>query len=144
MTDVSGRMRRIDAGRMQSPACCAVCGSTSNEDGYLDPQIFIEYHGNIYFCCHCASEMGAFFKMVTYEEHEHIMLEMENLRELLLEANSKAAKAEGVLDEIRSLNSFFGNTADPAVVALISNGGSSKNVEDESVNVRNPARSVKD
>jgi hypothetical protein len=121
MADGSGRMLAIDAGMMQSPACCAVCGSTSNEDGYVDPQIFIEYHGSIYFCYNCVIEMAMFFSMASGSELVDALAVQEELREQILVLNSKLAKSDGLLDSIRNLNNFFGDIADPAVVALLDN-----------------------
>lgn len=68
--DTSGRVLPIAAGNMMQPASCATCGKSAanSREKFADPQIYIEFFGNVYFCKQCALELAATFEAYTKEE----------------------------------------------------------------------------
>ena len=124
MSDPSGRVKHIAAGNMMLPACCAMCGNVGNEDGYADPGIFIEWHGNIYFCPSCSFEIAALFGAVEGHRYAEVDAKLTDALILLVEQQAEIARLENNVDAYRNLfsppdlsgNSIFpdGNVPDSA------------------------------
>lgn len=66
--DPSARVQFRRLGELRSPASCYVCGSGTREEGYLDFDTFIDYHGNFYLCVECAKQCANVMGWISPEE----------------------------------------------------------------------------
>lgn len=55
----SARMQVRGVGELMHPGACAVCGNGTCEDGYVDPGVYYDYEGQVYFCMRCVEELIA-------------------------------------------------------------------------------------
>lgn len=78
-TDPSARVQPRQVGQLLSPSVCALCGNGTCMDGYVDPSIFYEWEGQVYFCKNCTVEMAKIFGMVEAEEQEFLKSQAEGL-----------------------------------------------------------------
>lgn len=68
----SSRMHVRNMGELQPPSNhCAVCGNSTCEDGYIDPDVYFDYIGYIYFCMTCVSEMMEVMGLPSISEVEY-------------------------------------------------------------------------
>lgn len=105
--DPSGRFQLRSRGELQIPGSCIICGSGSNEEGYLDFGIFVDYHGTLYFCMTClgeAAQVAGFMSPQLYAEtNKHI-------EEKLVENKSLKEEIEDAKRTIDSLKHLLGSS----------------------------------
>jgi hypothetical protein len=86
--DPSGRFARV-------PAACAVCGSTYNEDGFVDTKLDYDFYGVVYFCCSCAFELTTVFPEAPYHTMRARILQLEAD---IVAKDAQIASTEGILN----------------------------------------------
>lgn len=112
MTTPSDRIRKIDAGNMMLPACCMICGSVSDENGYADLQLQIEWHGNLYLCSKCSFSIAEFWGAVRPEEHAELRQERDDLEVAMLKFRGQVEQF-GVLRDAALAISESNDSVDP-------------------------------
>jgi len=83
-----------------TPAECAVCNRATHEEGFADPQVFIEWHGSIVFCYDCTAEMARLFGMITprqWQQYTQLVAEQEKELNTLRDS---VAKLESQVDSL--------------------------------------------
>lgn len=93
--DPSGRFQRVPAGGMALPAQCAVCGTTYNEEGFVDTKLDYDFYGVVYFCCSCAFELTTVFPEAPYHTMRARILELESA---VVAKDAEVASLERTLD----------------------------------------------
>jgi hypothetical protein len=69
----SDRMQVRELGNLQPPGTCSVCGNGTDINGYFDPDIWIEYFGQVYLCMsNCAKQAIEVIGGLVPEEAEHL------------------------------------------------------------------------
>lgn len=86
--DPSARMQVLSRGELNLPGTCYVCGNGTCEEGYLDFNTFIDYHGNFYLCMTCAVQAAETIGCFTPEQVA-----------LMNELGEKAAEKVKVLEQ---------------------------------------------
>lgn len=102
--DPSARMQYRSAGELKVPATCAVCGAGDREEGYVDLDLFVEFHGSVYLCMICFTQAADLVGMFTPEQVAHLTKQIETLLEEnqlltseLADANERNRNLSGVL-----------------------------------------------
>lgn len=75
----SARMQVRSRGQLVAPACCMVCGNATCEHGYLDLNVFIDFHGTCYLCVTCLTQGAETIGMFTPVEVSHLQNQIEGL-----------------------------------------------------------------
>lgn len=107
--DPSARMQLRPAGELRMPAACAVCGNGTCEEGFLDLDCFVEFHGMVYLCMNCLIQAGEAAGMFTREQVEHLNGQMTMLLEQNEILTSELADAN---ESVRSLNHLLARKFD--------------------------------
>ena len=100
------------------PANCFLCNGFSNRKYFIDTSFSIEFHGAVYICNECLTEMARMVGLVTPEDIEKIR--KQNLE--LLETTRELREKNGVLENaIRVYTSHnLPDDGSPSVVGSIS------------------------
>jgi hypothetical protein len=80
-----------------APNQCAICGSSTIGNGFVDPHLDIEFYGSIYFCEFCVIEMASLYGALSAGKAK--MLEEENNY-----FNKEFARVNKRLKEVETLN----------------------------------------
>jgi len=96
-------------GDLPSPANCYGCGSGTNEQGYVDLGVFVDYHGQMLLCytcvCQVAEVIGCLVPLEVLEmksQHERLARENKDLKAMLEDKNDELATVNGVLAFLES------------------------------------------
>ena len=111
--DPSGRLQVVQA-PPTLPGSCAICGTAQHEQGFIDPQLFIEWHGGIYFCWSCVSEMASIFDFIDPEKGKQLIAKIEEQQATILRLSADKHHLEKALEHLNSLSN--GNGAEPVSV----------------------------
>lgn len=96
--DPSARMQVLSRGELNLPGSCYVCGNGTCEEGYLDFNTFIDYHGNFYLCMTCAVQAAETIGCFTPEQVA-LMNELgEKAAERVKELEQELENARPILD----------------------------------------------
>lgn len=126
--DPSSKMQLRSMGELRSPSpFCAVCGNATCEKGYVDPSIYYDWEGQIYFCVPCVSEMSEAIGLLNLLETEHLKTLSTGLAE-----ENKVLK-ERVADCEQQLRNFTGVLASISKRADLSEPGSISILSDQDV-----------
>jgi hypothetical protein len=83
-----------------APGHCSVCSRATHEDGFADPDIFIEWHGRIVFCYDCTAEMARLFGMITVDEYAEYKRVNQAQADALAELRSSVDDLEKQVDNL--------------------------------------------
>ena len=84
----SDRVQLRGQHELMHPGSCALCGSGNCEQGYVDPGIYYDYEGQMYFCVTCVEEMAGVINCLTADETLHL----QSLNEQVAEQNASLTK----------------------------------------------------
>lgn len=101
--DPSARMQVRSRGQLVAPASCMVCGNATCDEGYLDLNVFIDFHGTCYLCMNCIIQAGETVGMYTVEQVGHFTAQIESLLESKEALTSELANAQSYIDNFNSL-----------------------------------------
>lgn len=71
-TKPSDRVQVRTRSNLMPPAHCAMCGFGQGDRQYVDPGIWYDYEGQVYFCNLCTEELGQAIGMLPVGESEHL------------------------------------------------------------------------
>lgn len=75
------------------PGCCFICGAASREY-FIDTGRSIEFHGAVYFCSECLTEMATAAGFLSVKNTALLKFEMEKLEARVFELTKKEAGLE--------------------------------------------------
>lgn len=75
----SARMQVRSRGQLVAPACCCVCGNATCDEGYLDLNVFVDFHGTLYLCMNCVTQGAETCGLFTPQEVNHLQMQIESL-----------------------------------------------------------------
>lgn len=83
-----------------TPASCTTCGksASNSRETFADPQNYVEFFGNIYFCENCALELAAVFGAFTKSEFDAVEQERDTLLAHNAVLHSHVQKLERTID----------------------------------------------
>lgn len=119
----SARVQRRGVGELRHPACCALCGNGTSEKGYVDPDIFYDWEGQVYFCYACTVEMAEAIGCLAPDEAEFLTDQNKELADKLHQANQELTNANS------NLSVFYNAVNAVAVDALMAGSNSEPTVE---------------
>lgn len=121
--DPSARVQFRGVGQLQHPGNCAMCGNGTCEKGYVDPSIWYEWEGQVYFCFNCTVQMAEAIGCLAPDQSEFLVNQNKEL----------AAKLQSATEELDNANTnlsiFYGAINAAAVDALVSNSSDEPTVE---------------
>lgn len=83
------------------PGSCYLCGSATRER-FIDMAVSVEFHGAMYLCDLCVTEMATLLGFTSQEGLEALKKQVEDLQSLLFEAQTRAdgyeRAARGLMD----------------------------------------------
>lgn len=101
--DPSARMQVRSRGNLVAPASCMVCGNATCDEGYLDLNVFIDFHGTCYLCMNCITQGGETVGMYTAEQVAHFTAQIESLLADKEALASELANAQSYIDNFNDL-----------------------------------------
>lgn len=116
----SDRVQFRNLGELMHPGACALCGSGVREEGYVDPQIYYDYEGQVYFCTTCLEEMAGVIGCLTAAESAHLT---ETANEALAENKALKEELEQARERLGHYDSIL-RTLSPAAVSPTGVGNS--------------------
>lgn len=105
------RVRKVDVPVM-NPGHCAICTNATHTDGFVDPDIFIDWYGKIYFCRDCLYEMARCFGFIPVEEYEAYKKANAELTEELTVLQTSVTALEQSFATLRSLPRYSSDATD--------------------------------
>lgn len=99
----SDRVQIRQRNELLAPACCAICGNGTCLDGFIDPGIFYEWEGQVYFCMNCAKEIARAVGSLTPEESRYLEGLNEKMAQELAETREKFNDFRAIADLIERL-----------------------------------------
>lgn len=110
---------RLTTGPEALPGSCFKCGS-ANRDFFIDLGMSFEFHGAVYICSECITEMASLSGFVSKEEISQIILDKEHLSEENFILVKRIDGQRKIIDGLRDLgdadrassNLMFGMDAD--------------------------------
>lgn len=124
--DPSARIQIRTRGQLLPPGCCCVCGSATCERGYVDPAVFYEWEGQVYFCVPCAEEIAGTIGCLTEDESEFLKNQTERLGVELKELKEKYAHAT---DRLAAYDSVIGSVLTSSIAADLADDNASQGTE---------------
>lgn len=119
--DPSARIQVRQPGQLMHPGCCTVCGYGGADREYVDPAIWFDYEGQIYFCTDCTIQLGETIGMSTPQEFAHL--------KALYEENAARLKAQE--DELNDLRGLRDAVISVTSASISSDPGNATNHSDE-------------
>lgn len=95
----SDRVQLRSQSELRDPGSCALCGSGNCDEGYVDTGVWIEYHGNVYFCLNCMRQIVGTIRALTPEEAQ----------ELIDQSNAVLAEVTELRKEVEELREYKSN-----------------------------------
>lgn len=92
----SDRVQLRSQSELRDPGSCALCGSGNCDEGYVDTGVWIDYHGNVYFCMNCMRQIVGTIRALTPEEAQ----------ELIDQSNSVLAENAELTKEVEELREY--------------------------------------
>lgn len=89
--DPSARVQVRGLGSLLAPATCAMCGNGTQEE-YVDPAIFYDWEGQVYFCKRCTTEMAETIGCLSPEQADFLKSVNDELAARNAELEEVAAK----------------------------------------------------
>lgn len=110
--DPSARMQVRSRGQLVAPASCAVCGNATCDEGYLDLNVFIDFHGTVYLCMNCITQGAETVGMFTPTEVKNLTNQIEGLMQaneaLTLELHNVTEQRDSYSNALRHAYSDSG------------------------------------
>lgn len=88
---------------LMSPAVCAMCGNGTCREGYVDPSVFYEWEGQVYFCFNCGLEIARALGCLPPDQTQFLIEQDKAMaKELaeLKEAHERAVSRLAVYDSV--------------------------------------------
>lgn len=96
----SARVQVRETHQLRSPGTCALCGNGTCVDGYIDPDVYFEWEGNIYFCMNCAKQMAKAIGCLLPDESRYLEELNNTIAEDLKETKEKLRAYDGLINAI--------------------------------------------
>jgi hypothetical protein len=79
------------------PGCCFICGSASREF-FIDTGRTIEFHGAVYFCNECLSEIAHAAGYASPDYRKNLEIKITHMEDVIFELKTKAQGMEAALN----------------------------------------------
>lgn len=93
----SDKVQLRERAQLMSPACCAMCGNGTCREGYVDPSVFYEYEGQVYFCWNCGLEIARALGCLPPDQTQFLINQSKEFAKELADLKEKYARAESRL-----------------------------------------------
>jgi hypothetical protein len=127
----SEKVKFLAMGELPSPGSCFICGNGTNEDGYVDTGVWLEYIGEGLICHTCVIQVGECIGMMIPDEVKFINDAMANLAT----ENARLERDNGVLNErLTAYDTVIGNSlsaVDFSNLPTVPAGDEARNSADE-------------
>jgi hypothetical protein len=104
----SDKVQVRSQGELMSPGTCALCGTGTCDEGYVDTAVFVDFFGNVYYCMNCIRQIIGVIRALTPEEAAI----------LTAQVNETAAENAALKAEVESLREYK-SSIDSLIVGAI-------------------------
>lgn len=131
-------MKKLTKSELNPPGVCLRCQGVENREWFLDTDIFLDYVGNLYICCHCLDDFINAAGGLTREAAEEAdRLATESLREI-------EAAYDQEVEELKGIQSIAGMTLTEIVQTLAFMAEKFEEIENGRADERTDSVSVAD
>lgn len=113
--DPGSKVQLRAPGQLMHPGACAVCGTGTCDEGFVDPGIYFDYEGQVYFCMTCMDQIGSTIGYLTEKEAD--FLQQQN-SEYLLRISELESELEDALGRLHSYNKLLVNAVSDVSVPI--------------------------